>query len=200
MSVPVAEGFGEGFEQACQALGIEVGVRLAAQGVAEAADVEDLPPLILVGVRRGLAQLRHQGRFQAREFVEPVARGRVAVEGDADLGLVGEQSPFVEFAQHGPEPARVQPGGQHEIVGRAAFIVSGLDQFAQDGFIGRDLGLGAEPLAQYRHRLIEGRDPQTAGKDAGVVLLPLQQARFLQPGDGDADLGVGLPVVGFEAV
>jgi len=87
MGRALAEGFGEGLEQARELVRVELDLRIAPQRVAQAAHVEDLPAL-LICVGRLFAQVLEQGVLDARELVEALRRVGLAVEGHADLGVV----------------------------------------------------------------------------------------------------------------
>ena len=195
----LAEGLGEGFQQAGEAIGVEVDLGVAAQGVAQAAHVEDLPPL-LGGIGGGFAQLGDEGVLDARELIEPLRGVGVAVEGDADLGVVRQQLPAVELAQHVLQRARVLAGGEHQLVGGHALVVRGADEQAENAQIWLDVRVGAELPAQEHGRLVLVRHQQAAGKHAGLVLVALEQARLLEPGDRDPHLGVGVARIRVDAV
>ena len=195
----LAEGFGEGLEQSSQAIWAEVAAGVASQGVAQAPYVEHLP-LSLIRIGRGLAQPGEQSVLDTRQFCQALRCVGIAIEGHADLGVVRQQFPAIELAQHVLNSARVLAGRQHQFVGRHARVVFGIDQNRQDLQVRRDVGVGAELLRQDRASLLCIRHQQAAGKHAGVVLVALEQARFLQPGHGDAHFGVGIAGVRVDPV
>ena len=204
---------GETGEQVAQRLGIALDP-LVAQTLVELAQGERMPGAV-VGVRRLLAQ---RGQHGALDRADPFQGGHgrlgdlVAQEG-AELRTLVQQpgaGHVVQCAHDAlagglaPVPGRriarrrAEDGEQGQLVGGQTLVGVAVHQRLEHRepaplLVGRE---SERCPARPRHFQVPDRRP--ALEDTGTVLVALDEAGALEPGDRDPDAGVGIGVIGPE--
>ena len=135
------QGRSQGREQAREALRVDGQPGAPAQRVAQHAHVQMLGAVRMgIGIWCSLAHQGQQGRFQSFQRLQAFGGGRLIDKEYAQLGIVRQQLPLTQLAQHGPHGASIFAGQAHELVGGQTVVIGTVHQGGDDAQIVRQQG------------------------------------------------------------
>ncbi len=161
----------------------------------------DILPLAIIGLRRQFRQQAEQRRFHRDQPGQTLGRSVLdaTAQEHGQRQIVAQNAHLLQLVQHADDLVAAYAEVHHQLVGADSLVVTGVDQQRDQVEIAALDLLGEIPFGEMFFRLFQRWHLETAGKNPRVVFVALKKARPLEPGNGGANLGVGIGVVGLDA-